>query len=524
MKVLSPERMTKYDSYAITEWGIPSPVLMENAGRSVFRLMKEKYVHKMDSIVIVAGKGNNGGDGFVVARYAKLEGSDVTVYLLGEKKSLKGDAHLNMVLYEKIGGRVIELTKELGPLKEGISKATIVVDAIFGTGLSKEISGIEREAIEIINTAKKMVVAIDIPSGLNGKTGRPSPVCVAADHTFTFAYPKLGHLLYPGAQYTGKLTVIDISIPPLAEDILGWDAQLIDGNMLRRLLKNRAPDSHKGTYGHCAVIAGSKGKTGAAYMASLSALKIGAGLVTLVIPESLNPILEMKTTEVMTYPVLDNGKGYFIMDALEITKEFLLDKDVIILGPGLSQEKETLEFARRIFLETDKPFVIDADGINAFKEDPSLLKHGRGRTIITPHPGEFSRLIRKTTKEINENRLEFGMTFVKEYGVVLVLKGARTLIFDSNGEVYINPTGNPSLAKGGSGDILTGFIGGLSSQGYTLTESAILGTYLHGYMADRWIEKFSEMDLLATDLLLDLGLAIREIKDGKDRVYIEKSI
>lgn len=524
MKVLSPERMASYDNYSINEWGIPSSVLMENAGRTLFRLMMERYSDKMGNILVVAGRGNNGGDGFVVARYAKLKGFGVSVFLLGKKEKLKGDARLNMILFEKMGGMVQEIQNDLGPFSASLKDATIVVDAIFGTGFSKEVSGLEKDVINLINEARKPVISIDIPSGLDGKTGRPSPVCVKADHTFTFAYPKLGHILYPGAFYTGKLTVIDISIPSFVEDILGWDAHLIDGEMLRKTLKERPPDSHKGTFGHTVVIAGSKGKTGAAYMASLSALKIGAGLVTLVIPESLNPILEMKTTEVMTYPVYDRGLGHFTVDAVEETIEFVRDKDVVILGPGLSQEKEALEFARRIFTSIEKPFIIDADGINAFKDEPHLLKYGAGRTIITPHPGEFSRLIKRTTKEINENRIELGLGFAKEHGVVLVLKGARTLIFDEKGEVYINPTGNPSLAKGGSGDILTGFIGGLKSQGYSLIQSAIIGTYIHGYIADLWTEKYSDMDLLATDLLSYLGSAIREIRDGRDRVYIEKSL
>ncbi|MDW8002260.1 MAG: NAD(P)H-hydrate dehydratase [Deltaproteobacteria bacterium] len=524
MKVMSPERMAKYDNYAINEWGIPSSVLMENAGRSVFRLIKETYMNGKKRIVVIAGRGNNGGDGFVVARYAKMEGYEVTVFLLGKKSELKGDALLNMELYEKTGGQILEITENFDEVRSYLEKTDIIVDAIFGTGLSKEVQGLEKEAIEAINDLGKTVVSIDIPSGLNGKTGKPQPVSVMACHTFTFGYPKLGHVLFPGVQYTGRLTVIDISIPRHAEEILGWDAEVIDGCLIRSLLKERPPESHKGNYGHAVVIAGSKGKTGAAYMASVAALKIGAGLVTLVIPESLNPILETKTTEVMTFPVPDRNKGHFTMDGFEMTKEFVSDKDVVILGPGLSQEEEAMEFARRIFLETDKPFVIDADGINAFKDEPDLLRNGKNRTLITPHPGEFSRLIKKSTREINEDRIGIGLGFVKSYEIALVLKGARTLIFDEAGRIYINPTGNPALAKGGSGDILTGFIGGLKSQGYSLVEAAILGTYLHGYIADRYVEKYSDMDLLAMDLLCDLGLAIREIKDGKERVYIERTL
>lgn len=524
MKVMSPERMARYDSEAINSWGIPSSVLMENAGRTTFRLMKEIYLKGNERIVVVAGKGNNGGDGFVIARYAKLSGYDTKVMLLGKRESLKGDALLNMKLYEKIGGKVIEIERECDLQLDELKKADIIVDAIFGTGLMREVKGVELHAIEAINSSGKKVISVDIPSGLNGKTGKPSPVCVKADHTFTFAYPKIGHLIYPGAKYTGRITVIDISIPSHLEEELGYDAILVEGSLIRRILKTREPESHKGNFGHALVIAGSKGKTGAAYMASVSALKIGAGLVTLAIPESLNQIMEMKTTEVMTFPCPDRGKGHFTLDSLDLLKDFASDKDVIMLGPGLSLEEEALEFARRIFLETEKPFVIDADGINAFKGKTELLKRGSKRTVLTPHPGELARILGRTPKEINERRIESGLEFVREHGLILVLKGARTLIFSEEGDVYINPTGNPSLAKGGSGDILTGFIGGLISQGYSLLESSIFGTFIHGYLADMHVEKYSEMDLLATDLLAELGLAIREIRDGKERVYIEKSL
>jgi len=259
-------------------------------------------------------------------------------------------------------------------------------------------------------------------------------------------------------------------------------------------------------------------------MSSLAALKIGAGLVTLVIPESLNSIMEVKLTEVMTYPVPDGGAGYFTLSSYNSVKEFVKDKDVVIIGPGLSQNKETMEFVRKLYVETDIPFVVDADGINAFQDHMDIIKNARKKAVFTPHPGEFSRLINLSPKEINNNRIKTGRKFVEETGVNLVLKGAGTVVFSADGDIFINPTGNPALAKGGSGDILTGFIGGCVSQGYSLLEASLAGVYLHGYLADDWIELNTDVDLLAVDLLSGIGKAIRDIRNGRERIYIEKSL
>lgn len=524
MKVLSPERMAKYDEYAIKTWGIPSSVLMENAGRNTYRLTKERYLTGMRYIVIVCGRGNNGGDGFVVARYAKRDGFQTKVFLLCKVHELKGDAALNMKLYASIGGEIIECVDNLDIIKEGIKNADIIVDAIFGTGLSKTVKGMERYVIEKINKSEKPVISIDIPSGIDGKMGISLGCAIKATHTFTYGYPKLGQILYPGAYYTGRLTVIDISLPAPAEDKLGIDGYLIDGDMLREILKERMPWAHKGTFGHAAVIAGSTGKTGAAYMASTSALKIGAGLVTLIIPESLNSIMGVKLTEVMTYPVEDKEKGFFTLSSYGKIMEFLEDKDVIIMGPGLSQQGETMKLVRKLYTDVNKPFVIDADGINAFKGHLNLIKRVKRDAVFTPHPGELARIMGITPDDINMDRISAGRRFVINTGANLVLKGARTIVFSADGKIFINPTGNAALAKGGSGDILTGFIGGCISQGYSVIEASLLGTYLHGYMADRWVEHGTDIDLLACDLLPGLGEAIREIRDGKDRIYIEKSL
>lgn len=526
MKLLTPERMSRYDRFAIERWGIPSAVLMENAGRNTYRLMKERYLKGREKLAIFCGRGNNGGDGFVVARYALRDGLETEVFLIGKADELRGDAGLNMGLYSSIGGRITELIEANAnqAVKDRIKDADIIVDAIFGTGLTRPVEGPERMAIEEINSSGKPVIAIDIPSGIDGKTGAVLGTAIKATHTFTYAYPKIGQVIYPGAYHTGRLTVIDISIPETAEEELGIDAYLIDGKLLRGILKQRPPWSHKGTYGHLVVIAGSVGKTGAAAMASLAALKIGAGLVTLIIPKSLNPVMEVKLTEVMTYPVEDHGKGHFLIDTYEAIVDFVKDKTAIVIGPGLSQEPETMELVRRLYKTIEMPFVVDADGINAFKNHRDEIKKRGRQAVFTPHPGELSRIIGLSTKEINEERLKAGKRFLEEEGANLVLKGARTVITGSDGRVYINPTGNPALAKGGSGDILTGFIGGLVAQGYSLIEASILGVYLHGYMADRWVEVNGSIDLLALDLLTGIGIAIEEIRDGKERIYIEETL
>jgi NAD(P)H-hydrate epimerase len=259
-------------------------------------------------------------------------------------------------------------------------------------------------------------------------------------------------------------------------------------------------------------------------MTSLAALKIGAGLVTLLIPASLNGIAASKLTEVMTHPVNDKGTGYFLLSAYKEIADFVNDKDVIVMGPGLSQEPETTALVRKLYQTINKPFVIDADGINAFQGHTAIIKRSKRKAIFTPHPGELSRITGVTPKEINHDRIGVGLQFVRDTGSNLILKGARTVIVSDKGELYVNPTGNPALAKGGSGDILTGFVGGILSQGYTTIEASIMGAYLHGYIADTWIERNTNMDLLAGDLLGGIGEALRDIRDGKDRVYIEKSL
>ena len=521
MKILSPNRMKQYDQFAINTWGIPGPVLMENAGRSTYRLLKEEYLEPGMTMAVVCGRGNNGGYGFVIARYAVRDGFPTTVFLLCEPSDLKGDALLNMQLFRSLPGTIVSVS---GSELKDLDRFDVVVDAIFGTGLTKEVCGLERQAIDAINDCDATVIAVDIPSGLEAEKAVPLGVAVKATHTYTYGFAKLGQIMYPGAFYTGRLTVVDISLPPSAEENVGIDAYLVDGPMLRGFYRPRAPHSHKGTFGHVAVVAGSMGKSGAAVMASQAALKIGAGLVTAAVPAILGPVIEVKLTEVMKYPVDDRGTGAFITSSYEELRAFLEDKDIVVIGPGLGASDETTAIVRRLYAEVDKPFVVDADGVNAFVGHVDVISKRGGQAVFTPHPGEFGRLTGKAPAQVNGERLALGKAFVEEHGVILLLKGARTTIFGHDGRIFINPTGNPALAKGGTGDILTGFVGGLASQGYSLLESALFGTYLHGYIADTWVETHTDMDLLAGDLLDGLSEALVDIRDGTDRVYIEQSL
>jgi hydroxyethylthiazole kinase-like uncharacterized protein yjeF len=486
VKLLSPDRMKQYDDYAINTWGIPSAVLMENAGRTTYRLLKEEYLRDKKSLALCCGRGNNGGDGFVIARYALRDGFETVVYLLSDPAEVRGDAALNMELYRAMGGSITVLN---GPedVRSGLKNAQLIVDAIFGTGLSKDVQGLEKAVIEEMNASNRPIVAVDIPSGLDALRGVPLGAVVKATSTYTYGYAKIGQLLYPGAAYVGALTVVDISLPPAAERKIGIDGWVVDGDMLRGFLKARVPWAHKGSFGHVLVISGSTGKTGAAAMTSEAALRIGAGLVTLVIPRSLNAIMEVKLTEVMTYPVEDDGKGLLTLQTFDEIAEFARDKDAIVIGPGLSTAEETMALVRKLYVE-------------------------------------LGRLVGMSPADINADRCAVGRRFVEAHAVNLVLKGARTVVCGADGSLFINPTGNASLAKGGSGDILTGFIGGLVTQGYSLLDAALLGVYLHGYIADKWVEARTDVDLVAGDLLKGIGEAFRDLRSGTDRVYIKKSL
>jgi NAD(P)H-hydrate epimerase len=392
-----------------------------------------------------------------------------------------------------------------------LKEATVIVDALLGTGLKSEVTGLYAEVIGIINNSGKPVVAVDIPSGIDAATGRVLGCAVRAKSTVTFALAKCGHVLYPGADHTGKLQIVDIGIPP--EIIASAEGhEFLDMPTVRPLCKERSRNAHKGDAGHCLIIAGSPGKTGAAAMAANSAVRAGAGLVTLAVPAILNSILEVKTTEAMTIPIPDNDCGLFGDEAFTAILLATMGKNAVALGPGISQNPEIALLVRDLVENISQPLVIDADGLNAISEDPNILaKKKSAIVILTPHPGEMGRLAALSTGEVEHNRIGVAQAYAVKYQVYLILKGARTIIAAPDGAIAINGSGNPGMASGGMGDVLTGVLAALLAQGYEPFSACKLGVFIHGYAADLVAAEKGEIGISAVDIQERLPFAIKEI-------------
>ncbi|MEK6684432.1 MAG: NAD(P)H-hydrate dehydratase, partial [Nitrospirota bacterium] len=460
-------------------------------------------------VTIAAGKGNNGGDGLVAARHLLERSARVSVFLLARPDTLTGEAGANLKQFQKISGQVHVLNEAtLGDLDRELSQSDLIVDALFGTGLSSPVEGLAAKVIAAINASGKPVAAVDLPSGIHSDTGRVMGVAVKAAVTVTFALPKRGLLLYPGSDYTGRLKIVDIGIPEaLIRQIpaaVQWITQAdVAGSLIRRPM-----NAHKGTFGHVLMIAGSAGKGGAAVMAGLSALRVGAGLVTLVLPSGLEATLPDRPLEIMTLPLPQTADRSLGKAALEPLIKFAQDKTVAAIGPGLSTHPETAQVVHGLITQIAIPMVIDADGLNVLVGHLDLLKQARAPIVLTPHPGEMARLIGATVSEVQADRLGVAADFVRRHPVTLVLKGARTIIASKSGALTINSTGNPGMATAGTGDVLTGMIAGLIAQGHTPEQAACLGVYLHGLAGDLAADEIGEVGLLAGDLIHRIPAAI----------------
>ncbi len=505
MYVVTPKEMAKLDRITINEVGIPGIVLMENAGRGAFDFFLKVLPDLLERrIGVVCGSGNNGGDGFVIARLCHQKGADVRVFCAKDPWQLTGDAMTNFEVISNLNIPVYILKDDDSDFWENLRECTAVVDAIFGTGLSREVTGAFERLIKEINRMNVPVLSVDIPSGIDGSTGRVMGVAVQALATATFGLPKIGHYVWPGSMHTGMLEVIDIGIPNEIVEQASLNRFILTEQLVSRWIEPRQPVAHKGQAGHMVILAGSPGKTGAAAMAANSAVRSGAGLITLMVPESLNPILEEKTTESMTYPLKETLEHTISLEAEEEILSFLKDKESFAIGPGLSQNGETRELVRRLVTLVECPMVIDADGLNAIAGyTEEVLKNSKAPIVLTPHPGEMSRLVNMSVADVQINRLGVAQSFSRKYGVVVVLKGYKTIIAAPDGRVAINKTGNPAMASGGMGDILTGLIGAFLAQGIGAFEAACLGVYVHGFAADIIIKrrKWGTRGLAATDIL-----------------------
>ena len=525
IKVATAKEMQNIDKRAIETYKIPGVVLMENAGIRVIETLEEIDDTLEDKkIAVFAGKGNNGGDGFVVARHLANEGIETKVFLLASKNSVSGDAKTNLDIILEMGIEVEEVADENGlkDLEIKIDGFDIIIDAIFGTGLMSDVKGFLKDVICMINKSGKKVVSIDIPSGLGSDTGEIIGEHISADVTVTFALPKRGHLLFPSAKSIGELVVADISIPEQAIEEEGIGVSLLEPEDIRKIIRPRETDAHKGSYGHALVIAGSLGKSGAAGLASLGALRSGAGLVTLALPESLISGVAGSLLEVMTHPLPATGEGTISKEAVENILEKSEDMDVLVIGPGLTTHYDTVDFLIEVLKKVSKPVLIDADGINGLAiHGPDILKKIKAPLVLTPHPGEMARLIKMNVSDVQKDRLGVASDFSKKYKVFLALKGARTVISDPEGNLFINPTGNPGMATAGSGDVLSGMIGGFISQKIELLDALKAGIYLQGLAGDIAAFESGETGMIAGDILDALPLAIESILHPEDFDIIE---
>jgi NAD(P)H-hydrate epimerase len=512
MKIVSARQMQELDRATINDIGIPGSVLMENAGRGMFETIRAQVGDISGKrIAILCGRGNNGGDGFVIARYFHNAGARVDAFLFAESNTVTGDAKINLEAFRRIGGRVVEITDEAAWRKAAsdVKHAGLVVDALLGTGLSAEVGGLYRSVIDDVNKlSRPTVAAVDIPSGIDGTTGAVLGTAVKAHLTCTFGYPKRGLVLHPGAEYAGRLEIIDIGIPPCLVPAGGLTESLLDAAMLAGSIPARRADTHKGSYGHALILAGSPGKTGAAAMTAQAAMRAGAGLVTLGVPASLNPILEAKTSEAMTEPLPEEAGGFLGALALPRITELLQGKSAVAIGPGLGDHKQAAVLMNWLVEASPAPLVIDADGLNLLARTMGALGRLKVPAVLTPHPGEMARLAARTIQQIQPDRIGSARDFARQNNVIVVLKGSRTVIAAPDGSICVNPTGNPGMASGGMGDALTGLITGLIAQGLEPLKASLLAVYVHGMIGDSIARERGALGILASDIIERIPAAL----------------
>jgi ADP-dependent NAD(P)H-hydrate dehydratase / NAD(P)H-hydrate epimerase len=516
MKIVTAAQMKELDRRTIEEAKVPGATLMERAGSGVVAAM-ERAAGSLSgkTVTILCGKGNNGGDGFVVARLLRTRRARVRVLLLARPGDLSGDAKL---MYRRFlstaGAKAVSAAPAPDAIREALVQSDMIVDALLGTGLSAAVSAPYQAAIESINAATAPVVAVDLPSGVHADTGAVLGAAVRADMTVTFGLPKLGLYTGAGLDHAGTVEVVDIGIPPAFVETIASRVSLITMETVRRLLPDRRTSSHKGTYGHAGIIAGSVGKTGAAAMAARAALRVGAGLVTVATPASVNDTLEAKLLEAMTAPMPETKARTLARAGLEDILSFIHARTAVAIGPGLTTHPETVELIHALLSRLEKPSVLDADALNALAGRTSLLDGCKVPPILTPHPGEMARLAGASTRSINDNRIGSAVTFAQARRAVLVLKGARTVVAHPDGRAAICPTGNPGMATAGTGDVLTGMIVGLLAQGLDPWDAACAGTYLHGLAGDLAAVRLGPAGMIAGDVLEQIPSALTEAVHG----------
>lgn len=516
MYVVNAQEMRELDRFTIDQIGIPGPVLMENAGVAVVKEIEKRW--PTGKVVVVSGYGNNGGDGLVIARHLLNAGRQVSIWIVGDESKMTKDclAQLRILRACSYTFSFWKVEKEDEFLAE-LSQADLVVDGLLGTG----IKGVVREpfdrVIEGFRKVKGSVVAVDIPSGINADTGEICGVAVKADLTLSFAFPKWGHFLYPGAQYRGELMVADISIPPEAERHFSLTDQIILPYSLKEEIPTRSPFSHKGTYGHALIIAGSRDMTGAPVLSAMAGLRAGCGLLTLAVPDGILPIVQQKMNEAIFWG-LPEEDGFLSLPCIESIAQRIDKYHVIAIGPGMGVWENGNKWIESLLSLCKVPLVIDADALNMLSQNTDVLLQKKGPVILTPHPAEMARLCKCTTREVENNRSNIARQFALKYGVYVVLKGTYTLLATPDGAVYVNTRGSAALAKGGSGDVLTGILAGvLAQKRENVLPSIQLSLLLHGLAGEICGNK-SVYSSIASEVILGIGEAyewLRSLANSK---------
>lgn len=516
MRVLTSEQMREVDRRTIEEVGIPSIALMENAGRQIVSAMRAT-IEDLDSrrVGIICGRGNNGGDGLVVARLLSQQGLAVRVFLLSGAEDVVGDTGTNLHAAESLGLSIIEVPDcdSWRGTRSGLDECDILVDAIFGTGLDRPLEGLSSLVVGDLNAQDVPVIAIDLPSGLSADLSNPIGEAIKADVTVGLAAPKLALLLAPAESWAGNVVIADIGIPAgVIEAVPGKQLNLLTPEEIGFLIPPRPDNTHKGHFGHVLVVAGSVGKSGAAVLAGLGALRSGAGLVTVATPRGCVASVSSVVPEYMTLPLPENEEGTVTAEALEIVLEF--NCDTIAMGPGLGTSEAVSTVVHGVVERSSIPMVLDADALNVFEIDPSRLVGRDGiPLIITPHPGEMARLCKVTSAEVQADRLNTARRFATEHQVLVMLKGSGTVIADQEGAMWINLTGNPGMSTGGVGDVLTGMTAAWLAQLGRPEHACQVAAFLHGLAGDLAADDHGETGMLASDLLAHLGQASREVTE-----------
>ena len=516
MRLVTAEEMRQADSTAINDFGIPGIVLMENAGTAVIQ-EAEKMLGSLEGkkVAVFCGGGNNGGDGLVVARHLYNHGCEVRLYFLTDPDIFRGDALTNYTILQNMGVTGYWLTEgsRLNVARMALWSSDLAIDAIFGTGLRDNVTETPQAVINIINESNTPVISCDIPSGLSSLTGHPMGVAVKADVTVTFGLCKLGLVMPAAKEYVGKLKLADISLPVQVEEELGSRLELIDEAYCRRWLLPREADTHKGDFGHVTVVAGSKSMPGAALLTARGAAQMGAGKVSGALPSVCRTAFTSCLPEALLLDLPDNEEGGISIDAKEIIADY--SADAYVVGPGMGRCENSLNLIRELLPLLKKPTVLDADALFAVCGYLRLLKNAKAPLVITPHPGEMAKLLGVSIDDVQANRVNVAAGFARQTNVVVVLKGAGTIIATPDGRITVNSTGNPGMSTGGSGDVLSGMIATLLAQGLPPAAAAACAVWIHGRAGDIAAEKGSQVSLLAGDISTNIAYAYQELHIGK---------